>query len=70
MAEKIRLSLDVTPEMKAIIEGLAESSGQSQAEVLRKAVGLLKAAKDAEPRGLDVALVDKEGKLDTRLVGV
>ena len=65
---KIRLSLDVTPEMKKIIEDLAERAGTNQGEVLRRALALFFAAKQAEADGESVALV-KKGKITAKLVG-
>lgn len=66
--KKIRLSLDLTSEMKKIIEDLAEGYGGSQGEVLRRAIALLKAIKDAEKGGESPALV-KRGKITAKLIG-
>jgi hypothetical protein len=65
---KIRLSLDVTPKMKKIIEELAEEAGTNQGEILRRAIALLSAVKNAEMRGESAALV-KAGKVTAKLVG-
>lgn len=66
--KKIRLSLDVTAKMKRVIEDLADASGTNQGEVLRRAIALLKAVKDAEKNGESAALV-KGGKITAKLVG-
>jgi len=58
--QTIRMSLDVTPEMKAAIEELARKGGRTQAEVLRNAVGLLKVVKEINPNG-PVIVLDQEG---------
>ena len=68
--EKARLTLDVTPAMKREIENLAAASGTTQAEVLRLAVALLKTVKDAKAEGETPALIDREGHVTARLVGV
>jgi hypothetical protein len=65
----IRVSLDLTPEMKEVIEELARRSGTSQAVTLRNAIALLKLVKDAQDRGETAVLVDKEGNLAARIVG-
>ncbi|MDQ2731161.1 MAG: hypothetical protein M3Y56_05840 [Armatimonadota bacterium] len=63
------MSLDVSTEMKDVIEGLVGKAGRTQSEVLRTAVALLKMVKDAGPDQTP-ALVDKEGRVTTRIVGV
>lgn len=63
-----RVTLDLSPEMKAIAENLSERCGGSQAEMLRRAVALLKYVKDAQERGEKVATV-KGGKVLAELVG-
>jgi len=67
-SRKIRLSLDLTPAMKKIIEDLAEAEGATQGEILRRAIALLRAAKQAERNGRHICTVYK-GKIDSRFVG-
>ncbi len=67
--QKIRLSLDVTPEMKKVIDGLADSAGTTQAEVLRRAVALLNAVKTAEANGEGTAALAKGDHVVAKLVG-
>jgi hypothetical protein len=70
-AEKIRLSLDVTPEVKAIIDQLAERNGTTQADVLRRAIALYKVVKEAEATNGEVpVLVDSAGRVTTKIVGI
>jgi Arc/MetJ-type ribon-helix-helix transcriptional regulator len=68
--ERIRMSLDLTPAMKAIIDDLARQEGASRSEVLRRAIALLKAIKDAQKKGEQPVLVDREGHVTARLVGI
>ncbi|MGH2354495.1 MAG: ribbon-helix-helix protein, CopG family [Chloroflexota bacterium] len=70
MAERVRVSLDVTPEMKEIIDSLAERSGTTQADVLRRAVALFKVVKDAGEKGEAPALVNTDGEVTTKIVGI
>jgi hypothetical protein len=65
----IRLSLDLTPEMKQIVDTLAEISGITQSEVLRRSIGLLKLAKEGEKKGESLALV-KNDRVVAKLVGI
>lgn len=67
--DTIRVSLDLTSEMKQIVDDLARNAGVSQAELLRRAIGLMKVVKEGEKRGEAVALV-KDDQVVARLVGL
>jgi hypothetical protein len=67
---KIRMTLDVTPEMKRVIDDLASREGDTQASVMRRAIALLKTIKEAEKKGESPALIDQNGHVTARLVGV
>jgi hypothetical protein len=67
--EKIRLTLDVTPAMKQVIDGLATESGTTGAEVLRRAVALLNTIKKAERQEQAEAALVKDGEIVYKLVG-
>jgi hypothetical protein len=69
MVDRVRVSLDVTPQMKDIIDALAEESGTTQADVLRRAVALLKVVKDGESKGETPALVSADGRVTTKIIG-
>jgi len=64
--KKIRMSLDITPAMKKIIEDL--SAGITQAETLKTAIIVLNAIKQGEKNG-EAAVMIKDGKIVARLVG-
>ena len=66
--KKIRMSLDVTPEMKAVIDGLASRAGINQGEVLRRAIALFNAAQKARENGEDLAVI-KDDEIKYKLVG-
>jgi Arc/MetJ-type ribon-helix-helix transcriptional regulator len=68
--DKIRMSLDLTPAMRDIIDRLADRSGSSRSDVLRRAIVLMDALKEAEGRGESPALVDDEGNVRARIVGL
>ncbi len=67
--DRIRVTLDLTPSMKAVLDQLAEQmDGATQAEVLRRAIALLSTVKKAQEKGEEVALV-KDDQLVAKLVG-
>ena len=68
---KIRLSLDVSPEIYETIEGLAKSSHTTKSAVLRKAIELIRIASDAKDHGQALGVVDRKNKrLVREIVGV
>jgi hypothetical protein len=67
---RIRVSLDLTPEMKRVIDELAAKQGATQAMIMRRAIALLKTITEAEEKGERPALIDGEGHVTARLVGV
>jgi predicted transcriptional regulator len=69
-AETTRMSLDLTSEMKATVDELARRAGTTRAELLRRAIALMKTVKEAERAGLSPGLIDQEGNVKARLVGV
>lgn len=66
--KKIRLSLDVTPTMKKLIEELAESAGTNQGEMLRRAIALYHSVKKGERKGEEVAMT-RDGKILYKMIG-
>lgn len=66
--KKIRLSLDVIPAMKELIETLARDAGINQGEMLRRSIALYRAVKEGEKKGEQVAMV-KDGKILYKMVG-
>lgn len=68
---KIRLSLDVSPEVFETIEDLAKTSHTTKSAVLRKAIELIRIASDAKRHGQAVGIVDRKNKrLVREIVGV
>lgn len=65
----IRMSLDLTPEMKEVVDSLAEAAGTNHSELLRRAISLMKAVKEGERRGETPALV-KDNQIVARIVGI
>ena len=68
--ERVRLSLDVTADVNATLERLAEETGNTKSDILRKAIGLMMVAADAKKKGETLGVVGEDGKLHVRLVGL
>lgn len=68
--EVIKLNLDMTPSMKAMIDKIAAESGLGLAEVLRRAVILVDAVQEAKGRGESLVFIDKDDKIVTNVIGL
>lgn len=70
-ADKVRLSLDVSPELNRTLESLADQTGASKSEILRKAIALMEVAVEAKRRGKRLGLADKdESVITTEIIGL
>lgn len=68
--DKIKLSLEVSPELNATLENLVvQGSGSSKSEVLRKAIALMQVAVDARQQGKRVGIAEQDQPLATEFVG-
>jgi predicted transcriptional regulator len=68
--EKVRLSLDISPELNALLESLAATTGGTKSDVLRKAIALMEVAVDGKRRGLKLGLAEKDQPLVTEIIGL
>lgn len=69
--DKVRLTLELSEDVNQDLEEIADESGSTKSEVLRKAIALVKAASDGKRRGRELALIDpKSEKVVTRIVGL
>jgi hypothetical protein len=69
MAEKVRLSLQVTEELNRLLEEMADDAGITKSDVLRQALALMKAARDGKKQHRHLGLVSDPKKLETEIVG-
>jgi predicted DNA-binding protein len=67
---KVRLSLVVTADLNETLTNLAERTGETKSDVLRKAIALMEMAVDARQRGRKVGIVDKDQTVMTEIVGI
>lgn len=70
MAEKVRLSLQVSEELNGMLEQIAAESQASKTDVFRQALALMKAAHEGKKQGRHLGLVKDPAKLDTEIVGL
>ena len=68
--EKIRLSLDVSPEVYELLDNLATTTGGTKSDVIRKAIALVKVAVEGKQKGLKLGLAESNQVLTTEIVGL
>lgn len=66
----VRLTVDVSQDLNALIEDLAKSSHTSKSEILRRSIALMDFAQKAKREGRKVGSVDQDQKLATEIVGL
>ena len=70
MADKVRLSLQVSQELNQTLEEIANSTGTNRTDVIRQALALMKVAHTAKRDGRHLGIVSDAKKLDTEIVGL
>lgn len=70
MAGKVRVGLQMSKEAYQDLEHLSEESGMSKGEVFRRALGLLKLARQSVKKGHHVGAAKNADKLDLEFVGI
>ena len=68
--EKVRMSLQVSPELNQVLEDIAESTGTNRTDVIRQALALMTVAHNAKKQGRHLGIVSDARKLDTEIVGL
>ncbi|HEV7858499.1 MAG TPA: ribbon-helix-helix domain-containing protein [Pyrinomonadaceae bacterium] len=68
--EKVRLSLDISPELNELLEQLAGWTGSTKSEVLRKAIALMEVAVEAKRQGKKFGIAEKDQQLSTEIIGL
>ena len=67
--EKFRITVDMTAPLKNALDRLAARDGITQAQVLRNAIAVLNAIKEAQAKGDGEAAMVKDGHVTYKLVG-
>ncbi len=70
MAEKVRLSLQISGELNRMLEQIADEAQASKADVSRQALALMKVAHDGKKQGRHLGLAKDPSRLDTEIVGL
>jgi metal-responsive CopG/Arc/MetJ family transcriptional regulator len=68
--EKVRMNLQLSGELNAIIESIADDTGTNRSDVIRQALALMKVAHEARKKGKRIGIVADPEKLDTEIVGL
>lgn len=68
--EKVRLSLDISPELNTLLEQLANTTGGTKSEVLRKAISLMEVAVEAKRQGKKFGIAERDQQLSTEIIGL
>lgn len=67
---KVHLSLDISPDLNALLDKLAASIGGTKSDVLLKAIVLMDVAVDAKRQGKKFGIAEKDQPLATEIVGI
>jgi len=66
---KKRFTLELSPQIDDLLVKWSEESGMTRAELLRRAIALMEASRNAAHEGLKVGFVDSKGTLKREVVG-
>lgn len=70
MAEKVRLSCDVSKEFNDTINRLSEELDCSKSGVFRRAIALYQAVSDGKKQGLRPCIVDSDNNVVSLIIGL
>jgi hypothetical protein len=65
-----RMTVQIPDRADAILEEIAKEKSTTKVEVLRRLLALLDVVHEQKPKGNQLALVDSDGKLVSRLIGI
>ncbi len=69
--KKVRMNVEFSPEVAELLEQLASEEATTKAEILRRAVSVLKAYKKQKELGRNhIGFTSSPDKLDAELVGI
>ena len=70
MAEKVKLSLELSRELDEMLQQMADESATTKSEILRRALALAKVAHNARKENRHLGIVDDPKKLDREIVNL
>lgn len=68
--EKVRVSLDISPQLYEKLQSLAQELHGTKSDVLRKSLVLLDVAVEARKNGKKLGLADSNNQLTTEIIGI
>ncbi|MBV9852213.1 MAG: DNA-binding protein [Armatimonadetes bacterium] len=68
-SEKIRVSLDISPELYSKLQSLARDIHGTKSDVLRKSLALMDVAVQAKKSGKKIGIADRSDQLTTEIIG-
>lgn len=69
-SEKIRVSLDISPQLYEKLQSLAQELDGTKSDVLRKSLVLLDVAVEARKNGKKLGIADSSNQLTTEIIGI
>ena len=66
---KLRVSIDISPELYAKLQGLARDVRGTKSDVIRKSLALMDVAVQARKNGKRIGIADKDEHLSTEIIG-
>jgi predicted transcriptional regulator len=66
---KIRVSIDISPELYAKLQGLSRDIRGTKSDVIRKSLALMDVAVQARKNGKKIGIADKSEQLSTEIIG-
>jgi hypothetical protein len=67
---KVRITIDLPRALSDTLQGIADQQGLSKTDILRKAVAMYDVAHAATVNHKSIAIVDENGKVEQRIVGI
>jgi len=68
--ERIKLSVEVSPELYETIERLAKKGHESKSDVLRKGIALMQVAVEAKQEGKRIGIAAQGQPLEKEIIGI
>ena len=69
-AERIKLSVEVSPELYETIDRLAKKGHESKSDVLRKGIALMQVALEAKQAGKKIGIAGVGQPLEKEIIGI
>ena len=67
---RVRLTIELSTSLNQTLEAMADESGVSKADIIRKALALIEAATTATKEGNQIGIINRDGQVVTRIVGL